>query len=257
MGRAMSHKKWEALSSNVKGARRRLKKGVDDVGAKLNEGRKSDLRSTKDRINAMRSADYTPEKAAERNARRRELYAAQKVGKWQSDILGAGEGGSGDGEPYKLKGVWFDPEDRNQVFRALDWCKDAIRDKPVENALVMTADGDIWHSMGTVDAVDLSGVPLDGATVVHNHPEEAGGGSFGGDGFKFLRDHPELHELWAVTEQYDYRVRQLAPFGVDYGVAYSHVAVDEIDDDYKHLVMEWLHEQGYIDYRRLPVSPKS
>lgn len=36
-------------------------------------------KTSKDVINAMRRADYTPEKAAERNARRRELYAAEKA----------------------------------------------------------------------------------------------------------------------------------------------------------------------------------
>lgn len=35
--------------------------------------------SAKDHINTMRRADYTPEKAAERNARRRELYAKAKA----------------------------------------------------------------------------------------------------------------------------------------------------------------------------------
>lgn len=37
----------------------------------------ADGASSKDRINAMRRADYTPERAAERNARRRELYAEE------------------------------------------------------------------------------------------------------------------------------------------------------------------------------------
>lgn len=46
-----------------------------DPDALLAEYRDADGRSAQDHINAMRRADYTPEYAAERNARRREQYA--------------------------------------------------------------------------------------------------------------------------------------------------------------------------------------
>ena len=116
----------------------------------------------------------------------------------------------------------------------------------------MTADGDIWHSVGVVDAVNVVGAPLDGATVIHNHPEEAEAGSFGSDDFKFLKDYPEIAELWAVTRDYDHRVRVLKPLDISYNYAYVRSRFDDAEDP-KHLVMEWLHEHGYIEYRRTHV----
>lgn len=49
-----------------------------DPDSLLDEYTGMDGKSSKDRINAMRRADYTPEFAEQRNARRRELYAAAK-----------------------------------------------------------------------------------------------------------------------------------------------------------------------------------
>ena len=50
-----------------------------DPDALLDEYADASGGSSKDHINAMRRADYTPEFAEQRNARRRELYAAAKV----------------------------------------------------------------------------------------------------------------------------------------------------------------------------------
>ena len=175
--------------------------------------------------------------------------SACAVGKWPSLVLGSGSGGVPAGKPYKLDDAWFNPNDPEQVAMALDWCRNVIRHAPVENAMVMTPTGDIWRSVGTVDSVNLDGAPLDGAIVVHNHPEEAGGGSFGGDDYEFLREHPKVSELWAVTEDFDHRVRLLKELDKSYNEAYGYVEYEE-GADYKHLVMEWLHEQGYVEYKR-------
>lgn len=57
-----------------------------DPEALAKEYENADGKSAKDRINAMRRADYTPEKAAERNERRRELYAQQKAAELEERI---------------------------------------------------------------------------------------------------------------------------------------------------------------------------
>jgi hypothetical protein len=56
-----------------------------DPDALLAEYNDADGTSSRDRINAMRRADYTPEFAEQRNARRRELYAAAKEEKGLAD----------------------------------------------------------------------------------------------------------------------------------------------------------------------------
>lgn len=137
-----------------------------DPDALKREYKNTSGKTSKDSINEMRHADYTPEKSAKRNARRRELYAQESV---ETSNLGAGGGYSELPPPSRVNGASFDPSDKSDVRRVFDRYREQIRTKPVEHAYILTSGGEIWHAVGDNMSVNIDGAPLDGAIVMHNH----------------------------------------------------------------------------------------
>lgn len=100
------------------------------------------------------------------NSLRREQYARKKG-------LASGNGnkiGVQPHDPPEFIRKLLDGEDRRTVLLELE---KLIADEPIENAIVITKDGEIYRCTGTLNGVypdvDLKG-KLFGADVTHNHP---------------------------------------------------------------------------------------
>lgn len=66
-----------------------------------------------------------------------------------------------------------DESEAAQIKQVIDWFEANAVTAPVENALIITTSGEIYHCTGklnTLDPIVELGDKLRGATVTHNHP---------------------------------------------------------------------------------------
>ena len=78
----------------------------------------------------------------------------------------------GGRSPYIIGAI--DVRDANQVKQVLDWAEARIVKAPIENAIIITKTGDIYHCTGdlnTLNPIVELGDELRGAIVTHNHPK--------------------------------------------------------------------------------------
>ena len=95
------------------------------------------------------------------------------------------------------------PADKEE---ALKYYEGQIADQPIENALVFTADGEVYHATGdenTRDPILDLGDKLNGATVTHNHPVGESEYSFSKDDLTLFMDY-ELERLRGTDEKFVY-----------------------------------------------------
>ena len=164
--------------------------------------------------------------------------------------LGSGKSDASAGHPEFIGK--FDPADLDTQLKI--W-ENEIRNADIEHAYVWQPDGSTYHAVGSDNSVTIAGIDLTGAVVTHNHPLIGGvSDSFGSEDYSFLVAHPELKELRAVNENYDYSIRVLKELDIPYNYAYRN-GLDPFapDDEKQHSVMEWLKQEGYIEYiRKIP-----
>ena len=139
---------------------------------------------------------------------------------------------------------------------AIKYYGDYIRDLDVEHAFVIQRDGKVIHFIGKEDFVDLFDVNFDGAYITHNHPISNGIISFGEDDYMLLQNNQGIAILECVNEEYTYRVKVIRDISnVSYTQATHMIpgsAFEQamIEDDYQHLVMQALNDNGYVSYER-------
>ena len=145
----------------------------------------------------------------------------------------------------------INPEDTE---RTLAFFRDEIRDKETEHAIVIDKAGNVVHFDGGDKTVSVFDVDLDGAHILHNHPASNGILSFGEDDFSMIREHPDaIYDL--VNSEYDYHLEVLKDIS---GLTYSEISkidvsvfdLNEANDDFQHIVMQRLNDEGYIKYER-------
>lgn len=127
--------------------------------------------------------------------------AADEAGR----IVGRLGAGAANGDS-KTKSKFLGQIDPSRTEAAMEYYGNMIRNLPEENAIVVTADGNVYNFVGGAKNVDLIDIDLTGASITHNHPLENGIVSFGEDDFLFLREHQEIKELRAVNRDYDYYI---------------------------------------------------
>lgn len=119
---------------------------------RINSMRRAQYQNDKDRINAMKRAAY---------ARRHGTFGLA-AGQTNNRIQ--------EHDPPVFIRELVDGEDRREVLLGYE---SQIADEPVENAIVITKDGRIYHCFGDLNGVypdnDL-GDELYGADMTHNHP---------------------------------------------------------------------------------------
>ena len=152
--------------------------------------------------------------------------------------------------------------DIEQTNEAIEYYNEIIRDKEVENVVIIDKNGNVYYSEGGVSNVAIIGVEFSGATVTHNHPEENGIISFGKDDFEFLIVNQSINKLFAVNKEYTYSVEILSDISEVSYDEYYYKAMTSISDittfneDLQHITFEILDREGYIRYVRKKVYRK-
>ena len=115
----------------------------------------------------------------------------------------------GSKPPYKIGDVDF--YDNALVGRTLSWFESLAVNAPIENALIITASGEVYHCTGdlnTLETIEELGQKLRGAIVTHNHPVgSANEYSFSEDDIKLFRDF-DLKILRGVDEKFIYELNR-------------------------------------------------
>ena len=129
-------------------------------------------------------------------------------------------------KPKLLKRI--DTSDENVILSELRKYEDAIATEKIENAIVITKDGEVWHCFGIANRVfpdDDLGDKLYGAYVTHSHPIEETEYSFSEDDYKLFERY-KLPLLRGVDEKYIYEFNRNSNY------------VDETPED-------WMTEENY------------
>ena len=164
-------------------------------------------------------------------------------------ILGSGSRGAATNEMSYLGTT--DRGDANVVAATVRQCKDLVREERVEHAYAILGNGDVYHGVGNLNSVNVGGLDLQDAILVHNHVILYGESmSFGEDDFYVLKQNPGIGELWAVNSEYEYWLKPMRPLDMSYNYAWRHGLDFSDDDDAQHNVMGWLQHEGYIEYTR-------
>ena len=137
----------------------------------------------------------------------------------------------------------------------VDEFSNQLRALNVENAVLIDKSGNVFQFISeSVDSVQLFDVDFDGATILHNHPEENGILSFGQDDFIFLREHQTIKSLKCCNIMYDYSVNVLKDIS---NLSYNALYLDAmksfdypLGEDYQHIVFDMLRKKGYVNYER-------
>ena len=95
------------------------------------------------------------------------------------------------------------PADKEE---ALKYYEGQIADQPIENGIVITPEGEVYHTTGdenTLNPILDLGNKLNGATVTHNHPVGESEYSFSKDDLTLFMDY-ELERLRGTDEKFVY-----------------------------------------------------
>lgn len=166
--------------------------------------------------------------------------------------LGASSGNSG-GETIRRELGQINREDTQS---AIDLFKEQIRNREIENAIVIDKNGNVVHFIGNDSNVDLFDVDLDGASILHNHPASNGIVSFGEDDFYLIREHQNaIYDL--VNPEYDYHLEVIKDLNnLSYNSLKNYITdsiqtVLDLEEDYQHMLMQGLSDNGFIKYERI------
>ena len=170
----------------------------------------------------------------------------------RSARLGAGNDDVDDVQQLEYIGS-IDPDKSKE---AMEYFGNTIRDDDVENAIVIDRYGGVYHAKGNMSAVRFDGADLNGACVIHNHPEINGIVSLSEDDFMFMKENHRIAELQAVNRHYTYSAVPLEKIKeISYNEIYREALIrgyETSERDLQHLAMEVLAEKGGALYVRTP-----
>ena len=101
----------------------------------------------------------------------------------------------------------IDIKDSTQVNRVLEWAEARIVTAPIENAVIITTTGDIYHCTGGLNSIDSIlelGEKLKSAIVTHNHPVGSDNEHTFSTDDRTLFDVFKLSRLRGVDEKFIY-----------------------------------------------------
>lgn len=158
---------------------------------------------------------------------------------------------SKNGTTTKVELGKIDVNDADALF---DNFSEQIRNNENETAVVVDKNGNVFQFISdSNESVDLFDVDLDGAYILHNHPEIHGILSFGEDDFIFLKEHQNVF-MRCCNVEYDYSVKVLKDISkLSYNPLYLE-AMKSLDypigEDYQHIVFDILKKKGFVNYER-------
>lgn len=145
------------------------------------------------------------------------------------------------------------------VNGALNYFENQIVNASVENAVILTAAGDIYHCTGNLHEIPLNffeemSEKLRGATMTHNHPigAEENAYTFSDDDEKIFKNF-KLARLRGIDEKYIYELNR-NPEDIDFKeiTAEKLDALNKTSDDYHLAVVLWAlgNKFGYRRWQR-------
>lgn len=151
-------------------------------------------------------------------------------------------GGSG-------KGTFIEKISKEEIPQKLKQYEEDIRNMPIEYAVLIDKEGNVYSYQGAKSNLDITDRSLDGSIITHNHPEV---GSFGKDDYNLLYINPKIEELRAVDEEYTYSLKLIKPLDITYNELYREgmQIAFETGEEIQHCTMLRLQEMGYIKYER-------
>ena len=139
------------------------------------------------------------------------------------------------------------PNNPKDIEEALKYYEGQIADQPIENGIVITPEGEVYHATGdesTLNPILELGDKLNGATVTHNHPAGESEYSFSDDDMNLFMNH-ELERLRGIDENFAYELNH-DPNDIDDPVFFG----DVNEFNYRHSqVVDKAKDYG-IGYRR-------
>lgn len=178
------------------------------------------------------------------NAQKRAAYA-ERIN-FQGLSSGKKTKGVPKHDPPEFIRELFDYEDRKEVLLTYE---KLILNEPVENAIVITADGKIYRCRGTLNGVfpdvDL-GDQLVGADVTHNHPIGSNNEySFSDADLKLFREYT-LSTLRGTDELFEYELSRTVK------ILDKEILIVDMDEySYRHnVVIGIVRKYGYGYWRK-------
>lgn len=190
---------------------------------------------------------------AEEIEKEQEKYISPNIKEANAKLRLGASTGNGSGETVRRE---LGKIEREDAQTAVSYFKEQIRNREVENAIVIDKNGNVIHFVGDNSGVKLFDVDLEGANILHNHPESNGIVSFGEDDFYLIRDHQNaIYDL--VNSEYDYHLEVIKQIdNLSYNSLKDFVTediqtVENLQEDYQHILMKGLKDKGYIKYERI------
>ena len=190
---------------------------------------------------------------AEEIEKEQEKYISPNIKEANAKLRLGASTGNGSGETVRRE---LGKIEREDAQTAVSYFKEQIRNREVENAIVIDKNGNVIHFVGDNSGVKLFDVDLEGANILHNHPESNGIVSFGEDDFYLIRDHQNaIYDL--VNSEYDYHLEVIKKIdNLSYNSLKDFVTediqtVENLQEDYQHILMKGLKDKGYIKYERI------
>ena len=153
--------------------------------------------------------------------------------------------------PYKIGAIDF--KDAAQVKQVLDWAEAQIVDAPIENGIVITKTGEVYHCTGdlnTLDSIVALGEKLEGSYITHNHPlGSVNEYTFGGDDERFfVKYKPAI--LRGVDEKFLYELNRNADDNEFAGYVLHELYSLGLDFEDPHVILTlWALTNGFGYWR--------
>jgi len=181
-----------------------------------------------------------------------EVRPVDRTSDRHSSLLGAGNDDIKDVQQLEYIGSI----DLDKSKEAMEYFGNTIRNNDFENAIVIDRYGEVYHAKGSMSAVRFDGADLNGAYIIHNHPETNGIVSLSEDDFMFMKENYRIAELQAVNRHYTYSA---VPLEKIKEISYNEIYLEALirgyetgERDLQHLAMEVLAEKGGALYVRTP-----
>lgn len=147
------------------------------------------------------------------------------------------------------KGTFIEKINKKDINTKLREYEKEIRNKSIEYGVLIDEKCNVYAYTGDKTNLAITDRSLKNVILTHNHPEI---GSFGKDDYVLLYDNPNIKELRAVDNEYNYKLKLLKPLDKHYNEIYreSGDIMRELLDEEQHCVMLKLKELGYIEYDR-------
>ena len=143
----------------------------------------------------------------------------------------------------------IDIKDETLINRVLDWAESSINDAPIENAIVITAVGEIYHCTGnleTIESIIELGDKLKDAIVTHNHPIGSSNEySFSNADWYLFKDY-NLFRLRGIDEKFVYELNR-NPDDIDEIVLFENAN----EYNFRHGQVVNLARENGFGYRRI------